>query len=200
MHRIPEVNRLRTHYLKHYLRMKVAIRNAQKNDVGIVAWTVLAALDIETDDAERFVKSCSEDDSIYSWRNSIVAVVEDKPVGCLIAYEGIRYSELRKQSWLELWGYLGRKYLNTIEAETKDGEFYLDSMAVLPEFRGRDIGKMLIEFAVNKGKRLGCEYATLLVDCNKPKLEAYYRSVGFESFGKMNYFGHEYKRMRYDLD
>lgn len=177
--------------------MNIEIRDAKKEDVEIVAWTVLTALDMETDEMEKFIKSCSEEDTIYSWRNSIIATVDGKTVGCLIAYEGSRYKELRNKSWLQLWDDMDSEYLKTIEAETVDGEFYLDSMAILPAYRGYSIGKMLLMYAVEKGKDLGCMYSTLLVDVHKPRLEAYYKSIGFEQYGEMAFFGHDYKRMRY---
>ena len=103
----------------------------------------------------------------------------------LVSVEKIKESEFRQE------------YLKKIEAETVDGEFYLDSMAILPEYRGYSIGKMLLMYAVEKGKDLGCMYSTLLVDVHKPRLEAYYKSIGFEQYGEMEFFGHDYKRMRY---
>ena len=103
--------------------MNIEIRDAKKQDVEIVAWTVLTALDMETNEIDKFIRSCLEEDSIYSWRNSIVATVDGKTVGCLIAYEGSRYKELRNKSWLQLWDDMDSKYLKTIEAETVDGEF-----------------------------------------------------------------------------
>lgn len=136
--------------------MSITIRDAKKEDVEIVAWTVLTALDMDTDEMEKFIKSCSEDDSIYSWRNAIVATVDGTAVGCLIAYEGSRYKELRDKSWLQLWDDMDSEYLKTIEDETVDGEFYLDSMAILPEYRGRSIGRELMAYAIEKGKALGC--------------------------------------------
>ena len=74
-------------------------------------------------------------------------------------------------------------------------EFYLDSMAIQPGHRGLSIGKKLMTYAIEKGKALGCKNATLLVDTHKPRLEAYYRSLGFEVFAQMEYFGHIYNRM-----
>ena len=177
--------------------MNIEIRDAKKEDVEIVAWTVLTALDMNCDDMDKFIKSCSEEDTIYSWRNSIVATVDGKTVGCLIAYEGSRYKELRNKSWLQLWDDMDSEYLKTIEAETVDGEFYLDSMAILPAYRGCSIGRMLLMYAVEKGRNLGCICSTLLVDVNKPRLEAYYKSIGFEQYGEMEFFGHYYKRMKY---
>ena len=181
------------------VKMKIEIRDAKREDVEIVAWTVLTALDMEQDKTGKFVKSCSEGDSIYSWRNSIIAEVDGKSVGCLIAYEGSRDQELREMTWPKLWDDMDPDYLRSVGAETRKGEFYLDSMALLPESRGHNIGRMLMEYAIDKGRRLGCNCSTLLVDCNKPRLEAYYRAIGFEPYGEMLYFGHRYTRMKYGL-
>lgn len=76
--------------------MEIEIRDARIEDVPIVAWTVLTALDMSTNDMDRFVKSCSDENTMYSWKNSIIATVDNVPVGCLIAYDGSRYDELRK--------------------------------------------------------------------------------------------------------
>ena len=94
--------------------MNIEIRDAKKEDVEIVAWTVLTALDMNCDDMAKFIKSCSEEDTIYSWRNSIIATVDGKTVGCLIAYEGSRYKELRNKSWLQLWDDMDSEYLKKI--------------------------------------------------------------------------------------
>ncbi len=161
-----------------------------------MAWTVLTALDMETDEMDKFVASCSEADTMYSWKHAIVAVADGVPVGCLIAYEGRHYLELRQRTWGSLWDNLDSESLNRIERETGDGEYYLDSLAILPEYRGRGIGRLLMTHAFGKGRAAGCAYSTLLVSQDKPKLEAYYRSVGCEKYGEMEFFGHGYDKMR----
>ena len=177
--------------------MNIEIRDAKIEDVEIVAWTVLTALDMETDEMKKFIDSCSDESTMYSWKNSIVALVDGVAVGSLIAYDGRRYQQLRHRRWDSLWDDMDKDYLSKVEAEARDGEFYLDSMAIRPEYRGMGIGRMLIEYAIEKGKRLGCAYSSLLVDKDKPKLEAYYKAMGFERFGEMEFFGHYYYRMRY---
>lgn len=177
--------------------MNIEIRDAKIEDVEIVAWAVLTALDMETDEMKKFIDSCSDESTMYSWKNSIVAVVDNNIVGCLIAYEGSWYKELRKRTWSSLWDDIDSNYLESIETEAHDGEFYLDSMAILPEYRGYGIGKLLLAYAIEKGEKLGCAYSSLLVDKDKPKLEAYYQTMGFERFGEMVFFGHDYYRMRY---
>lgn len=61
--------------------MNIEIRDAKTEDVEIVAWTVLTALDMETDEMKKFIDSCSEESTMYSWKNSIVALVDGVAVG-----------------------------------------------------------------------------------------------------------------------
>ena len=47
--------------------MNIEIRDAKIEDVEIVAWTVLTALDMETDEMKKFIDSCSDESTMYSW-------------------------------------------------------------------------------------------------------------------------------------
>lgn len=176
--------------------MDIEIRDARREDARFVAWTVLTALDMETDNLDKFVASCSEADTMYSWKHAIMAVVDGVPAGCLIAYEGRHYLTLRQRTWGSLWDNVDSELLSRVEPETAAGEYYLDSMAILPEYRGRGIGRLLMTHAFGKGREAGCACSTLLVSQEKPKLEAYYRSVGCEKCGEMDFFGHCYDKMR----
>ena len=84
--------------------------------------------------------------------------------------------------------------------EAQAGEFYLDSMALLPEYRGLGLGKMLMEDAVQKAAELGFEYASLIVDKSKPGLVEHYSKIGFVKDGSMEFFGHDYFRMKFRVD
>lgn len=52
------------------------VRKASYEDVEIVAWTVLTALDMDAEDLEWVKESCSDEISMYSWNKSIVAHVD----------------------------------------------------------------------------------------------------------------------------
>lgn len=177
--------------------MNTTLKEANINNVETVAWTVLTALDMDTSDMGRIVVSCSDEKSMYSWRNSIVACDGDEVIGCIICYEGDRYEALWQYTWGNLWSDIDEEFIKNTPAEAHPGEFYLDSMAIKPEYRGRGIGKRLIEAALKKGRKLGYKKFSLLVDVEKTRLKAYYETIGFCESGKMMFFGHQYGIMRY---
>ncbi len=74
----------------------VKCRQSLSNDVSLVAWTVLKALDMDTENMDKVVESCSDEKSMYSWKNSIVACDGKEVIGCIICYEGDRYKALRQ--------------------------------------------------------------------------------------------------------
>ena len=85
--------------------------------------------------------------------------------------------------------------LNKNAMETKEGEFYLDSMAILPGFRGRKIGLQLMRDRMDWAARNGFETITLLVDKDKPHLQKYYESLGFTFSKEMFVFGSWYNKL-----
>jgi ribosomal protein S18 acetylase RimI-like enzyme len=72
-------------------------------------------------------------------------------------------------------------------------------MAILPEYRGHDIGKSLMFEAIKQGRLHGLRQFGLIVDVNKPKLYDYYQSVGFEKVGTIEFFGHLYDKLQLNL-
>lgn len=177
--------------------MNTTLKEANINNVDAVAWTVLTALDMDTSDMNRVIESCLDEKSMYSWRNSIVACDGDEAIGCIVCYAGDKYETLRQYTWGNLWRDIDEDFIKKTPAETHPGEFYLDSMAIRPEYRGKGIGELLIEAAISKGRELGYKKFSLLVDVEKPRLKAYYETIGFCESGKMMFFGHQYDIMRY---
>lgn len=186
-------------YFNKYAPSSIDLQTGEHHDIPIIAWTVLTALDMDAGDLEWVKEYCSDELSMYSWNKSIVATVDGKPIGAIISYPGDSYESLRQYTWPKLWGDIDKETIDKTEVEALPGEYYLDSRAILPEFRGFSIGKSLIEAAIEQGKSLGYNKFTLLVDCNKPKLKDYYAAMGFSETGDITFFGHQYKKMiRYD--
>ena len=143
------------------------------------------------------------DDSQYSWRNAFVAVdeeategnVEYAPVaGAIVGYNGADLHRLRRRFQEEALKQLQMDY-SQMDDETEAGEFYLDSLAIYPEYRRRGIARQLLKRATEHAASLNLP-AALLVDKGNPNAERLYRSVGFEYCNDAMWGGHEMRHLR----
>ena len=78
------------------------------------------------------------EDSQYSYRNTLIAMDGDKVVGISVSYDGGRLHELRRAFINAAKECLGKDH-SGMDDETQAGELYLDSLAVLPEYRRQGI-------------------------------------------------------------
>ena len=100
---------------------------------------------------ERLVKM---EDSQYSYRNVLMAMTADGVVaGILVAYDGAQLKTLRKRFVDEALDTFGIDY-SGMDAETQEGEYYLDSLAVSSSYRGKGIAKLLLNAAIQRGRNL----------------------------------------------
>jgi ribosomal protein S18 acetylase RimI-like enzyme len=74
--------------------------------------------------------------------------------------------------------HIGKNY-SSMDDETQVGELYLDSLAVLPEYRRQGIAQRLLKATKKKADKMGVPCVGLLVDKGNPAGEALYASVGF---------------------
>ena len=179
-------------------RPRVSVRQATREDIPFVAQCVLASVDLydfmeDSIEKDIALKVCSLDDTLYSWRNARIATVEGIAVGCLISYDGGIYPEGRKRTF-KYFADAGRPMDNS-EAETGPGEYYLDAMAIRPAFRGYGIGHVLMHDALDIAKARGIKKISLIVECSKPELRAYYAQLGFIPERELDAFGKRYLRM-----
>ena len=174
--------------------MEVAFRDATPEDARLLAWTMLSAIGFEPTEELLSDGLWLREDILYSYTRARVVTVDGKPAGCLISYPGEDYAGLRVKTWQLIFGETSED-ADKWESETFPGEYYLDSMAVLPEFRGMHLGRELLLDGIAKGRRAGYGRVTLLVESDRPGLRDYYASVGFEPGPEMDFFGHTYTRM-----
>ena len=181
-----------------------------------------ASLNIQ-DAIKVFGEVCARPDTLYSYTRTRVACVDGKAVGSLTAYSGDDYQPLRNFTWGLLNTVFASNDTSDEEASDEDsvpgvpsaepecipGEFYLDSMAILPEFRRMTfeyagstdrIGHLLMLDGIEEGHRKGFLRISLIVDKAKPRLKTYYSALGFRPDGEVLFFGHLYDRMIKDLD
>ena len=182
----------------------VQLRDATLDDAPFIARVVLAGIDMLDVDAklpdeqhaiyEHLMDICSMDDTLYSYLNTSIAEIDGNRVGALVAYDGARYAALRAKTFGIVQQSSGMD-LSRNAMETGPGEFYLDSMAVLSDFRGLGIGKMLMRDRMDYALRNGFQKVTLLVDKDKPRLQRYYESDGFAFDEEMFVFGSWYNKL-----
>lgn len=163
------------------------IREATKNDSGAIANVVLLAIGVDIEHLElhtspfnyELVKVLAErEDSQYSYENCYVCEVDGNVAGAVCCYDGARLYELRK-ALLEELQRRGAKLDKKITDECESGEFYIDSIAVFKEYRGKGIAKALIARAEERSRELEIPVLGLLVDDENPNAAKLYTSLGF---------------------
>lgn len=182
----------------------VQLRDATSDDASFIARVVLAGIDMLDIDAklpdeqraiyEHLMDICRVDDTLYSYLNTRIAEIDGNRVGALVAYDGARYAALRAKTFGLVQQTSGMD-LSRNAMETSPGEFYLDSMAVLSDYRGLGIGKMLMRDRMDYAFCNGFQKVTLLVDKDKPRLQHYYQSLGFVFVEEMFVFGSWYNKL-----
>lgn len=176
--------------------MKITIREATVHDAPFVARAVLMALHYDESHPfyEVFKELASRTDAQYSYCNALIAEVDGMPAGAIVGYDGARLYELREPLLAIVREREGREL--EIEDETSAGEFYLDSLAVLPEYRGCGVGSMLLAAASEKAFAAGHERVGLIVDFDNPRAEALYSSLGFVRVNATTFLGHNMWHMQ----
>lgn len=137
------------------------------------------------------------DDSQYSYRNTHVAQTRrGNIVGIVTSYDGKDLHRLRKAFFCAAKEYLGQDFQG-LDDETSAGEYYVDSLAVLPEFRHQGIATRLLRAVIEAhGNNLPIG---LLVDQNNPEAANLYRSIGFRYFEDAIWGGHAMFHLQYPI-
>lgn len=169
----------------------MTIRQATPSDAPVIARAIVMAVGIdiissigEPDRVEAmFCALAARHDTQYSWVNTLVAVDTDGTVaGVAVAYDGAGLQSMRRHFFDAVAASFGRD-MSAMDDETDAGEFYLDTLAVMPQYRGRGIARSLIDAtaqrAASAGKPLG-----LLVDKDNDKARSLYLSAGFVPVGE----------------
>lgn len=192
----------------------IKITDAERTDAPLIARGIMEAVgedicrnmagDSHTldDVREVFERLALRDDSQYSWRNSRVATDEaGRRLGVCISYDGADLRRLRRSFFEEAnrtfgWS-ISPEAVEALPGETENDEFYLDTLMVLPETRGRGVGRLLIKDAARRatvsGKPLG-----LLVDPDNLRARRLYDTEGFSPKGTRYFAGVEMDHLQLD--
>lgn len=170
---------------------KITIRDATSEDYKLIAEVVCMAVGHDTSHPiyPVFEELAQRDHSQYSWHNTLIAEVGGNAAGAIVGYDGAMLEALREPIYPLLEKHLGE--VLPIEDETEAGEFYLDSLGTLPEYRGRGIGAALIRAMSHRAFEEGHRRVGLIVDYDNPRAEKLYTSLGFQRVGHKKFFGHD---------
>lgn len=190
----------------------IYIRPATEADAPLLARCVLMAFLVDMSHFDRtetdrildgMTALCRRKDTLYSWKNSTIAMLDDHAAGCIISYDGARYAEMKSLSMPLLLEFMKPVWGNSFDQmtdETCAGEFYLDTMAVLPEFRHNGLATRMLRSQVAAAAEKGIPLCTLLVDPANPRARRLYERIGFKEDGKIFAFSEEYIRMIVEID
>ena len=169
---------------------EITIRKAVIDDAELIATVVCMAVgyDREHPIYPVFRELAQREVAQYSYRNTLVAEVDGVVAGALVGYDGARLKELREPIFPLLEQHLGESL--QIEDETEAGEFYLDSLGVLPEFRGLGVGSRLLTAMRDRAFSEGHQRVGLIVDFDNPRAERLYTSLGWRRVGNKRFLGH----------
>lgn len=186
--------------------MNLIIRQATKADSEYIARFFCMALHREpsVEELPEFAKIAELDDVLYSYRNALMAEIDGKLVGMCLCYDGTGYHEIRLRTFA-LFAALDdgetedEMDFEHFEDETQEGEYYIDSLAVLPEYRCQGIATALMKAQIEKGAALGIPIATLLVDPDNPNAQKLYYNLGFKYHSDVYAFGQIFWKLSMDL-
>lgn len=182
--------------------MNIAIRRGRIEDANIIAQAIAMAIG-DTSTMERycgknFIEVLEEiarrDDTQYSYKNALVAEVDGKAVGAIIAYDGALLYQLREKTLSVIHKY--NPDFRITDDETQVGEYYLDSIGILPEYRGMGIGRALLLALQEHVAKVNHPCIGLLVDYDNAQAEQLYQTVGFKRVGTKLFIGHDMWHMQ----
>lgn len=166
-------------------------------DARFIAENVLRALHIEETN-ERHIEHLAgisrREDTLYSWRNATIALYDGVPAGLMVAYDGARYRQMRDITFPMIRMYVGDDY-HQMDDEASPGEYYLDSLAVLPQYQHKGIASALIREMLRRRDEAGIPLATIAVDPDNGTAYRLYTSHGFSHDGQISVFGTTYHRL-----
>lgn len=194
----------------------MTIENARPEEAPLIADAILGAVGDEIvghlagtehtrEDVHGIFRRLAErEDTQYSYLNSRIARDDPgDPMGVCVSYDGAALKRLRRAFFAEAnevlkWGMTAEE-IEALPGETIPEEFYLDSLMTLPEYRGRGVGRALIEDAALKAKKAGKPLG-LLCETDNRQARRLYDSVGFRPVGRRPFAGHEMDHLQLPTD
>lgn len=185
--------------------MTIYMRQATKEDAKQIAPLIYEAIgDIahrltgETRDQAVLAtleKMIQDENNRHSYQYTFVAQDENL-LGIAVLYDGKQGKEL-DALWMKELQTKGQ--LVAIDVEAHDDEYYIDTVCVTPNARGKGIGTRLLQFAEQQGRTLGYQKLSLNVEKDKEKARKLYVTQGFTITEPWTIIGEKFDHMVKEL-
>ena len=157
--------------------------------IGAVGWH-LTGTDNDNDAAHVLGQFFVLRGNRHSFIHTLIAEENGRPVGVAVLYPGELSSALDDPFRAH------RRMLGLspdVTSEGQAGELYLDTLALVPEVRGRGYGGQMLDACARRAADMGLPLALVVEDGN-PASRLYARS-GFHPAERLELAGHWYTRM-----
>lgn len=190
---------------------KITIQPAVKAQAESIAQLIMTAMTDECclffvgenqtldDFKQAMICLVNDEQSQYSYTNTLVALHNEEVVGVCVSYDGKDLRRLRSK-FIEMAKKRFNRDFANMDDETQEGELYVDSLAVNKSFRGRGIAQKLLKATIEKARNLHIDHVGLLVDCNNPLAEKLYSKVGYQYVNDSTWGGHAMKHLQYHIE
>lgn len=188
------------------------ITDATPEEASLIAEAIMAAIGPEicqgiagethslADVKTLFTRLAAREDSQYSRLNTRVARTDDgTPMGACVSYDGALLRPLRRSFFQEANQLLGwamtPEEIEKVPEETSADEYYLDTLMVLPQYRGQGVARALIADAAQKAKSARKPLG-LLCEANNAPAYRLYTTTGFREIGNRPFAGVQMRHLR----
>lgn len=132
-------------------------------------------------------------DNPHSHLYTYMAEFGGKVIGTMVAYSGKEAIQLDQNlnNWLANKG----GDLEEADAESLPDEFYIDTICITPEFRGKGIGTQFFSFAEALAKQQKFSKVSLNVETQKAAAIRLYKRLGYEIVSPWTIIGEPFHHM-----
>ncbi|WP_346729072.1 GNAT family N-acetyltransferase [Lederbergia citrea] len=136
---------------------------------------------------ERFF---SQELNRLSYHNCLVKIVDNVPIGIIVAYHGKNSLDLDEPIRAHVRKITGKEPVLDPEADATD--FYVDTLSVNPKFGGQGFGTELLQSAIDYANAQGYPTVSLNVEETNVKARKLYERLGFSYKKTITINDHEY--------
>lgn len=124
----------------------------------------------------------------YSYENCwVVTQPDDTIIAAACIYNGGDLERLKAPVAATVQHQFAREF--NPEAETHEGEYYIDSVGVAPDAQGTGVGSFLFRFLIQEYVVMQQQTLGLLVDDENPGALKLYLKLGFKEAGQLTFSG-----------